>query len=276
MLLRFTKMHGLGNDLMVLDLISQYAYIKPQQMRAWSDRRCGVGFRRLALIEVPQHPDVDFSCRVFDNAGVQVDCLASDLCCAARLVADKRLISKAQMRIEVGSSVVDVQVHTDGSVSIPLGQAELLSEGAALPDTFRQQAHSSWLLGTEFSLVSLNGLHAVLQVANLSQVPMSELAGTLEQQAAWPQGSTLSAVQVHDCIRLEVLTWQLGLGLLDSFHPSLAAVAAVAVEKSWAEGQVHVGFADGAASGYLQWLENNQCVYFTSAVTRVYEGQIRL
>ena len=276
MLLRFTKMHGLGNDLMVLDLISQYAYIKPQQMRAWSDRRCGVGFRRLALIEVPQHPDVDFSCRVFDNTGVQVDCLASDLCCVARLVADKRLISKAQMRIEVGSSVVDVQVHTDGSVSIPLGQAELLSEGAALPDTFRQQAHSSWLLGTEFSLVSLNGLHAVLQVANLSQVPMSELAGTLEQQAGWPQGSTLSAVQVHDCIRIEVLTWQLGLGLLDSFHPSLAAVAAVAVEKNWAEGQVHVGFAAGAASGYLQWLENNQCVYFTSAVTRVYEGQIRL
>ena len=276
MLLRFTKMHGLGNDLMVLDLISQYAYIKPQQMRAWSDRRCGVGFRRLALIEVPQHPDVDFSCRVFDNAGVQVDCLASDLCCAARLVADKRLISKAQMRIEVGNRVVDVQVHTDGSVSIPLGQAELLSEGAALPDTFRQQAHSSWLLGTEFSLVSLNGLHAVLQVANLSQVPMSELAGTLEQQAGWPQGSTLSAVQVHDCIRLEVLTWQLGLGLLDSFHASLAAVAAVAVEKNWAEGQVHVGFAAGAASGYLQWLENNQCVYFTSAVTRVYEGQIRL
>ena len=54
MLLRFTKMHGLGNDLMVLDLISQYAYIQPQQMRAWSDRRYGVGFRRLALIEVPK------------------------------------------------------------------------------------------------------------------------------------------------------------------------------------------------------------------------------
>src|SRR5690554_3267758 len=101
MLLRFSKMHGLGNDLMVIDLISQHAYIQPQHIRAWSDRRQGVGFLRLALIEVPQHPDDDFSCRIFDSDGAEVDWLASDVCCVARLVADKRLISKAQMRIEL-------------------------------------------------------------------------------------------------------------------------------------------------------------------------------
>ncbi len=63
---------------------------------------------------MPQHPDVDFSCRVFDGDGAEVDWLASDLCCVARLVADKRLISKAQMRVEVRHAVLDVQVHADG------------------------------------------------------------------------------------------------------------------------------------------------------------------
>ena len=179
MLLRFTKMHGFGNDLMVLDLISQYAYIQPQQMRAWSERRTGVGFERLALIEVPQHPDVDFSCRVFDTSGTEVDWLASDLWCVARLVADKRLISKAQMRIELRHAVIDVEVHANGSVSVPLVAAPILAKTIALPHSYTQP--SAWLRTTDVSVVSLHGLHAVLAVADLAQAPLVELAEYITQ-----------------------------------------------------------------------------------------------
>lgn len=277
MLLRFTKMHGLGNDLMVLDLISQYAYIQPQHMRTWSDRRTGVGFRRLALIEVPQQPDVDFSCRIFDDNGAEVDWLASDLCCVARLVADKRLISKAQMRVELRHAVIDVEVHADGSVSVPLELPEALVERVVLPNGFIQaQAHSPWLLDTSFTMLSISGLHAVLHVADVTQVPMAELATQLEQHTRLPRGTTISAVQVQDSNNVTVLSWQLGHGVIDSFHLCLSAVAVAAIDQGRVNQQVHIELANSKVRAWLQWSNDNQYVQFTGSATRVYEGQIRL
>lgn len=277
MLLRFTKMHGLGNDLMVLDLISQHAYIQPQYIRAWSDRRSGVGFRRLALIEVPQHPDVDFSCRIFDEDGAEVDWLASDVCCVARLVADKRLISKAQMRVELRHAVIDVQVHADGSVTVPLERPDAMVDPIALPSGFlEQQRQTPWLLSNSFTMLSTSGLHAVLQVTDVAQVPMAALARYLEEHACLPRGTTISAVQVQDSNNLNVLSWQLGVDAVDSFHPALCAVAVSAIAQGWVNQQVHIEFANGKARAWLQWSEGDRYVYFTGSAVRVYEGQIRI
>ncbi|HZJ93810.1 MAG TPA: diaminopimelate epimerase [Thiopseudomonas sp.] len=274
MLLRFTKMHGLGNDLMVLDLISQYAYIQPQHMRAWSDRRSGVGFQRLALIEVPQHPDVDFSCRIFDENGAEVDWLASDVCCVARLVADKRLISKAQMRVELRHAVIDVQVHADGSVSVPLLRPKAVGEPIAVPSSSDQPL--GWRLDAEFSILSMNGTHAVLRVADVQHVPMAELAEHLALHPYLPSDTLVTAVQVQDHNNLRILTWQLGCGLIDSFHYGLCAAAVFAVERGWVNKQVHIESVCGTTRAWVESSEHDQHIYFTGSATRVYEGQIRI
>jgi diaminopimelate epimerase len=277
MLLRFSKMHGLGTDLMVIDLISQHAYIQPQHIRTWSDRRQGVGFLRLALIEVPQHPDVDFSCRVFDSDGAEVDWLASDVCCVARLVADKRLISKAQMRIELRHTVLDVQVHADGSVSLPIAPPEVMAERIALPNGFIQQ-HSAapWLLERNLNMLSMNGLHAVLRVNDLAQTPLAELAAYLEQQQCLPRRTSLSVVQVQDANNLQMAVWQLGQGPVDSFQHSFCAAALCAIAQGWVKPHVHVECASGKTRAWLHRSEPQSHVYFTGSATRIYEGQIRL
>ncbi len=277
MLLRFSKMHGLGTDLMVIDLISQHAYIQPQQIRAWSDRRQGVGFLRLAVIEVPQHPDVDFSCRVFDSDGAEVDWLASDVCCVARLVADKRLISKAQMRIELRHAVLDVQVYADGSVSLPIAQPDVLAERIALPNGFVQQ-HSAapWLLDCNFNMLSMNGLHAVLRVNNLVQTPLAELATYLEQQQCLPRNTSLNVVQVQDVNNLQMAAWQLGQGPVDSFQHGFCAAALCAITQGWVNPRVHVECVSTKARAWMHHSDPQQHVFFTGSATRVYEGQIRL
>lgn len=277
MLLRFSKMHGLGNDLMVIDLISQHAYIQPQHIRAWSDRRQGVGFLRLALIEVPQHPDDDFSCRIFDSDGAEVDWLASDVCCVARLVADKRLISKAQMRIELRHTVLDVQVHADGSVSLPMVQPELLAERIALPGGFLQShAPASWLLDTHFSMLSMHGLHAVLRVSELGHTPLAELCAYLEQQQSMPRYTYVSALQVQDASNVQISTWQLGRGMLDNFQHGFCAAVLCAVAQNWVHTPVHVECTGAKARAWLHLSDDQQHVYFTGSAARVYEGQIRL
>ena len=274
MLLRFTKMHGFGNDLMVIDLISQYAYLQPHHMRAWSDRRTGVGFQRLALIEVPQHPDVDFSCRMFDSDGAEVDGQASDVCCVARLVADKRLISKAQMRIELRHTVLDVEVHADGSVSVPLAQPSVLADSIELPQHLL--APSPWLRATGFSMMALQGVHAVLPVLDVKQVPLVELAQYLEQHTSVARDTLITALQLQDRNHLKVATWQLGSGMVDNFHQGLCAAAVYAIERGWVNQRVHIESLCGTTRGWMHMPEREQRMYFTGLATRVYEGQIRL
>lgn len=274
MLLRFSKMHGLGNDLMVLDLISQYAYIQPQQMRAWSDRSSGVGFRRLALIEVPQHPDVDFSCRLFDAHGVEVNWLAGDLCCVARLVADKRLISKARMRIEVSSGVIDVQVHADGSVSVPLTLPSAVVERISIPRDFLGQTHV--LLDSKLSILSMHGTHAVVPVADLGQFELPELAKQFESHPELPHGSSITALQILDRHHLRVTSWLLGDGAVEYFHYGLCAAGVWAMQQGWANSKLYLESACTRTGAYLQLAEQEQCLYFTGSATRVYEGQIRI
>jgi diaminopimelate epimerase len=100
MLLRFTKMHGLGNDFMVLDLISQQAHIQPKQVRLWSDRHTGVGFDQLLIVEAPNNPDVDFRYRIFNADGSEVEQCGNGARCFARFVLDKRLTLKKRIRVE--------------------------------------------------------------------------------------------------------------------------------------------------------------------------------
>jgi diaminopimelate epimerase len=111
MLLRFTKMHGLGNDFMVLDLISQHAHIQPKHAKAWGDRHTGVGFDQLLLVEAPSNPDVDFRYRIFNADGSEVEQCGNGARCFARFVIDKRLTVKKQIRVETKGGIIELNLR---------------------------------------------------------------------------------------------------------------------------------------------------------------------
>ena len=100
MLLRFTKMHGLGNDFMVLDLVSQHAHILPKHAKQWGDRHTGVGFDQLLLVEAPSNPEVDFRYRIFNSDGSEVEQCGNGARCFARFVLDKRLPPSVRSRLK--------------------------------------------------------------------------------------------------------------------------------------------------------------------------------
>jgi len=106
MLLRFTKMHGLGNDFMVLDLVSQHAHILPKHAKQWGDRHTGVGFDQLLLVETPTNPDVDFRYRIFNSDGSEVEQCGNGARCFARFVLDKRLTAKRQIKVETKGGII--------------------------------------------------------------------------------------------------------------------------------------------------------------------------
>ena len=110
MLLRFTKMHGLGNDFMVLDLVSQHAHIQPKHAKQWGDRHTGIGFDQLLIVEAPNNPDVDFRYRIFNSDGSEVEQCGNGARCFARFVLDKRLTAKRQIRVETKSGIIELDM----------------------------------------------------------------------------------------------------------------------------------------------------------------------
>lgn len=109
MLLRFTKMHGLGNDFMVLDLVSQHAHVQPKHVKLWGDRNTGVGFDQLLIVEAPSSPDVDFRYRIFNADGSEVEQCGNGARCFARFVQDKRLTVKKSIRVETKGGIIEAE-----------------------------------------------------------------------------------------------------------------------------------------------------------------------
>lgn len=118
MLLRFSKMHCLGDDLMLVELLSQHAFVHPHQVQQWSSRARGVGFKRFVLIEVPRQPEVDFSCRVYAQDGTELDCSFVDLCCVTRLLMEKKLTTQPELRFDTRTGQQNTCLSIDGWVSV--------------------------------------------------------------------------------------------------------------------------------------------------------------
>ena len=124
MLLRFTKMHGLGNDFMVLDLVSQHAHILPKHAKQWGDRHTGIGFDQLLIVEAPSNPEVDFRYRIFNSDGSEVEQCGNGARCFARYVRDKGLTAKDRIRVQTLSGVIAPELTPDGRVTVDMGRPQ--------------------------------------------------------------------------------------------------------------------------------------------------------
>ncbi len=121
MLLHFTKMHGLGNDFMVVDLVTQRARLRDEQIRQLGDRHLGIGFDQLLIVEPPHDPDMDFRYRIFNADGSEVENCGNGARCFARFVRDQRLTHKHQIRVETQGGPLTLVVEDDGQVSVDMG-----------------------------------------------------------------------------------------------------------------------------------------------------------
>src|SRR5690554_3863924 len=124
-LLRFSKMHGLGNDFMVIDAISQPFRLRPEMIRELADRNFGVGFDQLLVVEPPGLPDVDFRYRIFNADGSEVEQCGNGARCFAKFVRDQRLTNKKTIRVQTARGVIELRAAKDGMVRVNMGVPEL-------------------------------------------------------------------------------------------------------------------------------------------------------
>ena len=276
MLLRFTKMHGLGNDFMVLDLVSQHAHIQPKHAKAWGDRHTGIGFDQLLIVEPPNDPDVDFRYRIFNADGSEVEQCGNGARCFARFVLDKRLTSKRRIRVETKSGVIELRVRSDGQISVDMGAPRLAP--AQIPFQAEAEALSYRVevdgRDVELAAVSMGNPHAVLRVDNVDTAPVHELGPKLEHHPRFPQRVNVGFLQIIDRHQARLRVWERGAGETQACGTGACAAAVAAIRLGWMESPVQLELPGGRLS--IEWAGPGRPVIMTGPAMRVYEGQIRL
>ena len=276
MLLRFTKMHGLGNDFMVIDLVSQQAHIQPKHAKQWGDRHTGIGFDQLLLVETPHSPDVDFRYRIFNADGSEVEQCGNGARCFARFVLDKRLTVKKRIKVETRGGIIELEMRPDGQVTVDMGPPRL--NPAAIPFVADAQALSYAVdvegQCIELAAVSMGNPHAVIRVDDADSAPVQSLGPKIEQHPRFPQRVNVGFLQILDRQHGKLRVWERGAGETQACGTGACAAAVAAIAQGWMDSPLQLELPGGKLC--IEWAGAGQPVMMTGPAVRVYEGQIRL
>ena len=276
MLLRFTKMHGLGNDFMVVDLISQRVHLSPEQIRYLGNRNTGVGFDQLLLVETPQSPDVDFRYRIFNSNGTEVEHCGNGARCFAKFVHDQRLTGKRDISVQTSNGRIMLKMRDDHAVEVDMGEPVLQPDQVPFEATTQAPSYSLEQDGHNYTLgvVSMGNPHAVLVVDDVASAPVFELGSKLEQHPRFPNNANIGFMQIIDRNTIKLRVFERGVGETKACGTGACAAVVVGQQQGLLDTNVTTQLTGGNLA--IQWQGPGHHLFMDGPATHVYEGQIKL
>ncbi len=276
MILYFTKMHGLGNDFMVVDMVTQNARLPPERVRRLADRRFGVGFDQLLIVEPPTDPDMDFRYRIFNADGSEVEQCGNGARCFARFVRDRRLIGRDLVRVQTGGGNIELQILDNDNVSVNMGIPRLTPSD--IPFTAQNQSVLYPLMVDGETLmvfaVSMGNPHAVLVVDDTQKVHVETLGPLIEQHDDFPRKCNAGFMEILSRDEINLRVHERGVGETLACGSGACAAVVAGVTQGLLNEDVKVNLSGGSLQ--IQWPGEGHSVMMTGAATRVYEGHTRL
>ncbi|MGD8407536.1 MAG: diaminopimelate epimerase [Thiohalophilus sp.] len=274
--LRFTKMHGLGNDFVVIDAINQSVELDRDQIQQLADRRFGIGCDQLLLVEAPREPEVDFTYRIFNADGGEVEQCGNGARCFARFVRDKGLIDRDTIEVATAAGHLTLQIEADGQVTVNMGvpcfePSDIPFEADAPAGLYRLE------VGTEtvqIGAVSLGNPHAVLEVDDIEHAPVERLGPLIESHARFPRRVNAGFMQVLDTGHIRLRVYERGAGETLACGSGACAAVAVARQQGRVGDKVEVALPGGTLQ--VEWRGPETPVMMTGPATTVFEGTIEL
>jgi diaminopimelate epimerase len=273
--LRFTKMHGAGNDFVVIDATRAPFLPCAELLDALTDRRFGVGCDQVLVVEAPSSGDVDFNYRIFNSDGSEVGQCGNGARCLARFVREQGLSVKDAIRVRTATSIIEMQHLADGRVRVNMGVPKL--EPSDVPVTMLARAlryslplHSGELI--EFGAVSMGNPHAVLAVNDVDTAPVAEVGAELQGHPAFPQRVNVGFLQVLDRSHARLRVYERGAG--ETLACGSGACAAAVIGRLWGllDARTDLQVLGGVLS--TEWQGENQPVFLTGPAQTVFQGEI--
>ena len=272
----FTKMHGLGNDFVVIDAISQSIDLNADQLRLIADRRFGIGCDQILLVESPRRPEVDFTYRIFNADGSEVEQCGNGARCFARFVHDKGMSAKSDIPVATASGVIQLHLEKDGQVTVNMGAP--IFEPARIPfvaeaqaDRYRLDVNDESL---DISVVSMGNPHAVLRVEDIEAAPVGRLGAQIEAHPRFPQRVNAGFMQVLDRRHIRLRVFERGSGETLACGSGACAAVVAGRQRGWLDDTVSVSLRGGELR--ISWAGGTEPVMMTGPAVSVFEGELNL
>jgi len=276
MKLRFTKMHGQGNDFVVIDGVRQAVALTGAQVRAIADRHLGVGCDQLLLVEPAHDSANDFRYRIWNADGGEVEQCGNGARCFARFVLDQGLTEKRAIRVETASGVIIPRIDGDGRVTVDMGAPRFDPLQVPFDAPAGQLTHAIDVGGdtVEVSVLSMGNPHAVQVVADVDSAPVQAQGPLIEVHPRFPKRVNAGYLQVLARDRVRLRVWERGAGETLACGTGACAAVVAGIRRGLLDAAVAVETRGGTLA--IFWPGEGSAVMMTGDAVRVFDGEIDL
>ena len=279
MRVQFTKMHGLGNDFVVIDAVSQHVNLRASQIQKLANRHTGVGFDQLLLIEPPSRPDADFDYRIFNSDGGEVEHCGNGARCFAKFVTDRELTSKPVITVNTARGLIELMLTDLGLVLVNMGQPVL--DPKALPYAAPPKPDASQTVTLDipfdqkkFGLISMGNPHAVCIVDSVDSIAVEDIGRAVQMLPQFPDSVNVSFVKIVSRTEIKLRVYERGAG--ETLACGTGACAAVAYVRLLEQLDFQVSVATRGGNLQIEWQGVGHDLIMTGPAESVFEGEFRL
>jgi len=276
MLMKFTKMHGLGNDFVVIDAVTQNVRITASMARRLSDRKTGIGCDQLLVVEPPSDPDIDFNYRIFNSDGAEVEQCGNGARCLARFVHDRRLTGKNPIVVKTSNRVMQLVVEDKKMVAVDMGIPELVPENIPFEAPEKAMVYAIDVDGQSYDIaaVSMGNPHAVLRVDDVEHAPVAELGAKIESHPRFPNRVNVGFMQIDSRNEIKLRVFERGVGETEACGSGACAAAVAAIQQGLVDSPVTMQLTRGTLK--IDWRGEGHELIMTGPTATVFHGRIRI
>ncbi len=270
----FTKMHGLGNDFMVIDNVTQNIFFSKEKIEALADRNFGIGFDQLLLVEPPYDPEQDFHYRIFNADGSEVSQCGNGARCFARFVRNKGLVNRNRISVSTKSGRMILYLEKDGNVTVNMGKP--IFEPDKIP--FKaNKIENTYIINngdqTYFcGAVSMGNPHCVIEVDDVDNIDIDSISTFIGSHERFPEGVNVGFMQIISKQEIKLRVFERGTGETLACGSGACAAVAIGIKQKKLTHDVKVTLPGGSLK--IRWQGDDAVLKMTGPAEQVYDGQI--
>ncbi len=274
-MLKFTKMHGLGNDFVVINALEQAVELNPEQARRIAHRRLGIGCDQILVIRPSRNDEADFLYGIYNSDGSEAEHCGNGIRCVASYLRENNIICKDELVADSGAGLIKLYFE-DGLVRVNMGRPDFMPERIPLAVTGQRQLYKVQVNGAdiEFAALSLGNPHAVILVEDLDSAPVSVIGPQLQGNALFPNSVNVGFMQILDSSHIGLRVYERGAGETLACGTGACAAVVAGINVYNLESKVEVSLPGGSLT--VSWHGDNEPIWMTGPSATVYEGSINL